>query len=228
MGEMQEMVRTRTRKRNRLVAILVAVFALACLAGGTGLVVVGLTPGAPEPAPLPEPFSAASGTATGEVDPAGTTPSSQSMEANRLLVPSLGIYAPTQLGSVVPADGVGRTLEIPPDPANLTIYDKGAQPCSTQGTVMLAGHVASRGQHGALWPLSSIAPNAAVFISCADGTVTKWRTSAVEVTQKQDLPQDLFTAVGPRKAVIITCGGAVTASGHYPDNVIVTLVEEAA
>jgi hypothetical protein len=112
---------------------------------------------------------------------------------------------------------------IPDDPAQVTLYQDGGNPCGTQGTVLLAGHVASKGVHGALWPLAGIRPNAEAWVTCDDGTPTRWRAVSADITDKADLPQDLFDVTGEHSLVIVTCGGDVT-DGHYVQNVIAHFV----
>lgn len=187
-------------------------------AGGT-LIYLGLQPGEPEPAPLPTSFTAEPNPDL-ELDPAAL----EDLPADTLAIPDLDIEAPLLPGDIVTLDA-GRTLVIPSDPAKLTIYSGGAEPCDKKGTVMVAGHVSSYGVHGALWSLSKIQPNAPVVMTCSDGTVTTWQAVSVDATPKSALPQDIFTNKGPLRAVIVTCGGPVMADGHYRDNVVVELVK---
>lgn len=172
----------------------------------------------PGPAPEPTPF-----TVSGQVaDPAEALvrdeQSAPQLAPDRLAIPSLGIEAP-----LVPGTISRRSLEIPDDPATLTLYEGGGEPCGTTGTVLAAGHVVSRGTRGALWPLHRIEPRATAWLSCGDGALTTWRVVGVEVTRKRDLPQDVFDRSGPRRLVVVTCGGPVMPDGHYRDNVIVHL-----
>jgi hypothetical protein len=196
-------------------------FVLPSLVVGCGLVGWGLFP-PPEAAPLPAPFTVAPGSPQGLEDPSGNTPASSAMGANMLLIPSLSVYAPLVPGGIT-ASGGGRTLQIPDDPGRLTLFDEGAAVCDRAGTVLVAGHVSSHGVHGALWPLSRIAPRAAVYLTCTDGSVVEWEVVAVHVNPKADLPQDIFTSTGTVRAEIITCGGPVMPDGHYRDNVRVEL-----
>lgn len=203
----------RKRRGGAIAAILGVVVLLA--AGGT-MIYLGLQPTAPEPAPLPTAFTA-SPKAQVSVDA-----TAKELPADTLSIPDLGVQAPLLPGEVITKDG-GRTLDIPGDPAKLTLYAGGAEPCASEGTVLVAGHVSSYGVHGALWSLSKIEANAPVIMTCADGTATTWQAVSVDVTAKAALPQDIFTDTGPKRAVLVTCGGPVMADGHYRDNVIVEL-----
>ena len=71
-----------------------------------------------------------------------------------------------------------------------------------------------------LWGLASLPAGATAQLTCADGTLTHWRLAKVWATGKADLPQDVFRATGRRRLVVVTCGGAVGADGHYASNVV--------
>lgn len=202
----------RRERRGRWAAVL----GIMLLVAGACLIGYGMVPAAPESAPLPVPFVA------GPDDHRDAHRDAPAMKSNTLAIPSLDISAPMTAGAVV-GDAQHRTLQIPSDPARLTLFSEGATPCDTEGTVLVAGHVSSYGVHGALWPLSQIRPHAAVYMTCEDGTRTEWDVVAVYVTPKADLPQDIFTSTGRLRAVIVTCGGPVMADGHYRDNVRVEL-----
>lgn len=184
--------------------------------------VLGLMPVEPEAAPLPSPFSVRPDAPPVPTAPA-SDPETATVAANELAIPSLGVRAPMLEGSIVEGPQ-GRSLSIPGDPAALTLYEGGATPCDTAGTVLIAGHVSSHGVHGALWSLAQIAPRARVEIGCADGTRTTWEATAVMIVGKDELPQDIFTRQGDLRALIVTCGGPVMPDGHYRDNVLVELV----
>jgi hypothetical protein len=194
----------------------------ALTALGVWLVVLGLTPKPPMDAPLPTPFVAEHGPVQGTVDPARSVTVSD-LPASYVWIPSLSVYAPTLPGSIVSSDA-GRSLQMPSDPAVVTWHREGSSPCATKGTVLIAGHVSSYGVKGALYPLSQVRPNAAAYLTCADGTVTRWQVSAVTISPKSELPQDIFTREGRLRVVIVTCGGSVLPDGHYRDNVLVTLL----
>jgi hypothetical protein len=207
------------RRRRRVLGVLVFVVGLI----GLGLVGYGLWGITPEAAPEPTAFSVSPGAITGTGDPAQPHLTAADLGADRLWIPSLGVNAAIEAGNIVVNSG-SRTLEIPADPAKLTRYAEGAAPCDQSGTVLLAGHVSSYGTRGALYPLSQIKPNAAVYLTCSNGSPTTWQVTSVTVTEKFEFPQNLFTKTGTRRAAIVTCGGPVMSDGHYRDNVIVELV----
>jgi hypothetical protein len=95
-----------------------------------------------------------------------------------------------------------------------------------RGTTLLVGHVnyAGRG-NGTLYNLSRVRPRALVYLSDATRRVTRWRVIALRVVPKQQLPQWVFAGRrGPRRLVLVTCGGPIRyvpgAGYHYRDNVI--------
>ncbi|WP_051209360.1 class F sortase [Propionicicella superfundia] len=209
-----------SRRRRRLIDAAIGAIIVVLVAAGGWLTFRAFVPESQD-APVPVPFTADPGPVVGTSDPDGTTSRPAELGAGRLLIPSLGVEAPLTPGAVI-GSGTGRELTIPADPSRVTVYDEGADVCAGAGTVLVAGHVSSKGVYGALWPLSDIGPNAAVFMTCGDGTLTAWKVEAVRLTTKAELPQDIFTDSGPLRAVIVTCGGPVI-DGRYRDNVIVEL-----
>jgi hypothetical protein len=98
------------------------------------------------------------------------------------------------------------------------------------GTTLMAGHVSAPGQpFGALRSLSRITAGATVYATSAGGRVTTWRVTAVTAMPRADLPASVWAGhIGPRRLVIVTCGGAVHRNRRgvwtYDDNVVVTAV----
>jgi hypothetical protein len=208
------------------------IVALACVVGGALVIVRSAQSTPAPPAPLPArqfqnvalPPLAANETippATG-----GTVPGYDG--ANRVFVDSLGIDAP-YVGVGIGADG----LSIPADVHTVGRWTGGATVDATAGTVLLAGHVDYVGQGaGALYRLYQIQPGALVVVTDASGQRTSWRVTGLQVVQKAALPTDLFDAAGPRRLILVTCGGPLLrvtdAAGEsyntYRDNVIATAV----
>ena len=189
-------------KRN-LVAVVVAVLA----AVGAWMVWAGLS-SSDEAAPEPEPFSAAASPSS--------SPPAPSLKPRRFAIPALNIEAPFHAGKVT-TEG----LQIPSDPHQLTVWAGGGTPCGTEGTVLLAGHVISYGDRGALWDLHKVTAGTIAYLSCSDGSVTSWYATQAVTLNKADLPGDVFNTAGERRLAVVTCGGPVLSNGHYRDNVIV-------
>jgi Sortase domain len=145
---------------------------------------------------------------------------------NRLVIPSLRVNAVLLDESIV-----NNSLTIPDDVDDVGHYRAGAPLVGSVGTVLLAGHVNERGQgNGALFELARIAANAVVQTVTAAGATSTWHVTSVHEVNKAALPQDIFAAGGPRRLVVVTCGGALEpipgdpGAFSYQDNVIVTAV----
>jgi hypothetical protein len=138
-------------------------------------------------------------------------------EPTRLRVPSLSLDA-----AVVPVglDAEGL-MEIPPA-TEVGWYRLGPSP-GAQGSSVLAAHVDYAGQRGAFFDLASIAEGAEVVVE-GDGTSATFVVTAREQVAKDEVDLSrYFTAAGPTRITLITCGGAFdSGAGHYQDNIIIT------
>lgn len=209
-----------TAERRLVIALL------ACLAvAGAVLLFAGLsgTPTQRSVAPLPErQFSAApaavSKGATGEARAA----SAPVLAPDSLSIPSLGTSA-----ALVTEPLLNGSLSIPPDVKHVGIWSGGAKTYSTTGTVLLAGHINWYNQgNGALYNLSTVKPGAAVYVSGPTGTTTSWTITSLRVYPQTGLPvSQIFAPTGPRRLVIVTCGGPFNYTTHlYADNVVATAI----
>jgi hypothetical protein len=143
------------------------------------------------------------------------------LRPQRVYLPELGIDAPW-----VPEPLTAATLAVPSDVHVVGLSRAGGSPDGAIGTVVLDGHVNYVDQGpGALSPLYRAAPGQLVILTDATGRVSRWRISGLADPLKNDLDPGLFTATGPRRLVLITCGGRVTA-GQYDRNVVVTALPE--
>ncbi|MDO5698544.1 MAG: class F sortase [Dermatophilus congolensis] len=190
------------------------VLAAAGVVAGPLLIASGLNGGTPQAAPLPS--------ATFQVSaPAVPVPADESIRLAPLTVSIPQLDAEASIEDR-PVTG-GGDLVIPGDPAVVGRWDGGAALDSHRGTTLLAGHVDINGDLGALHELASIEAGAEVHTSDARGHVTRWVVTGLDVRHKDDLPT--FAPDGPRRLVLVTCGGPVLRSGNgwtYRDNVIVT------
>jgi hypothetical protein len=134
----------------------------------------------------------------------------------RLVIPSVGVSARWVIERLD-----GTQLGVPAD-VDLTGLWAGGGPISgVRGTVLIDGHVNYVGQgDGALYPLARVKPGALIATSTRSGITVWWRAVHVVSMLKQALPQGIFTNSGPRRLVIVTCGGLLEADGHYDDNVV--------
>jgi len=157
-------------------------------------------------------------TTTPAPPPTTTVPAPLPMtDPTRVRVPSIGLDAP-----VVPvglrSDG---QMEVPAA-SDVGWYRLGPAPGDT-GSAVLAAHVDYGGQRGAFFDLRSVPVGAEVFVD-GDGTTRRF-----VVSLREQLPKDAvaleryFTAEGPERLTLITCGGAFDrGAGHYVDNIILT------
>lgn len=198
----------RRGRASLLVAVLLFAVGLGAF-GFAGWYVVQ----AQAPAPLPTASFEASGPASPgreEAPPLGP---------NALGIPSLSVRAGMD------ALGVSNGELRLPEPSRVTLYDAGAKPGSAEGTVLVAGHVNSRTLgRGALYQLAEIRPNAAIWVTDGAGRAYEYQVVRLSSQVKTALPQSIFTATGPARLVLVTCGGRIldTPQGRfYESNVIV-------
>jgi Sortase domain len=132
-------------------------------------------------------------------------------------LPDRGVTA-----AVVPTRTDAGGLVVPDPPTTVGWWAPGALAGASAGTTVLAGHVDSAAGLGAFAVLRDVAVGERVLLYGADGRVRSYRTTARRQVVKADLPADLFTADGPPRLVLITCGGPFDpAARHYADNVLV-------
>jgi sortase (surface protein transpeptidase) len=112
-------------------------------------------------------------------------------------------------------------MELPPA-ADVGWYELGPSP-GQPGSAVLAAHVDYGGQRGAFFDLRSVAPGAEVLVE-GDGTSRRFIVSGREQVAKDAVRLErYFTAQGPARITLITCGGVFDRGvGHYRDNVILT------
>jgi hypothetical protein len=115
-------------------------------------------------------------------------------------------------------------LAIPKDIDRVGWWRDGAAPGSSNGAILLAGHIdsAKRGA-GAFYTLKNARRGDTVTVISDDGKARDYRVSTMQRVRKAELPSSIFTRTGRRRLVLVTCGGPFnTATGHYRDNLIVT------
>lgn len=90
-----------------------------------------------------------------------------------------------------------------------------------EGTTFIASHVAWTKRHrGALYTMATdVKQNQLIWVKGFDGSLSTWRVSGMWVAEHQAFPEDYFSATGPRRLVLTTCGGRVNNYGYYQQNV---------
>ncbi len=112
-----------------------------------------------------------------------------------------------------------------PGPAEAGWYQYASRP-GQAGSVVVAAHVAYRGEAGPFASLTHLQAGDRVQVGGDDGSVSLWEVRDVTEYAKDDLPVDqLFRTTGDPALVLITCGGAIDpARGNYGANVVVHAV----
>ena len=90
-----------------------------------------------------------------------------------------------------------------------------------EGTTFIASHVAWTKRHrGALYTMATdVSQGELIWVKGFDGSLSTWRVSGMWVAEHQAFPEDYFSATGPRRLVLTTCGGRVNSYGYYQQNV---------
>jgi len=144
-------------------------------------------------------------------------------EPTRVRVGALGIDAPV---SPVGIDMDAGALGAPKNIDRVGWWRDGAAPGARNGAILLAGHVDSaRRGAGAFYPLEDASRGDRVELRSNDGRTRRYRVTSVRTMRKESLPADVYERSGPRRLVLVTCGGPFDARrGHYRDNVVVTAI----
>lgn len=138
---------------------------------------------------------------------------------------SAGAVTPTELdlwhydAEVVPLTLDGSTLTPPSDPTVLGWW--GQEAGSDHGTTLLTGHTVHTGG-GTFDDLEDLPVG-------TEGNVSgvAYEVVSVEVISKAELAERaemLFAQDGEPRMVLVTCEGYDASTGHYDDNVVVTLI----
>lgn len=95
------------------------------------------------------------------------------------------------------------------------------QQVDAQGTTLIASHVAWTKRHrGALYTMATdVKQNQLIWVKGFDGSLSTWRVNGMWFAEHQAFPEDYFSATGPRRLVLTTCGGRVNDYGYYQQNV---------
>lgn len=237
-------------RRHLMASLIAASLALTACAAGTGSVEQS-----PEQVPAAAaPDRAADPTATGtdseptgadrldaadQAEPTGATavaPVRPGPDPSKIRVVPQPVDAPgpvraqiSGLGTI-PVQPVGVTddqeAEIPEDISRVGWYKFGSAPGDRDGSVVLMGHRDGANARGALFELAGVPVGSTITVTDAAGKRHNYRVEQVKSISKQVVPlADLFQRDGPRKLIVISCGGAyIKEQGGYLDNVVLTAV----
>lgn len=171
----------------------------------------------PSPTASPAPAAPEIGRSSGRIeDVLGNRPAAPAT----ISLPSIGVDAVVVPVGIDP-DGL---MTVPEDVSTVGWYEFGPSPSADQGSAVLAGHVDDRVQgRGAFFDLRGVAVGDTVTITDADGTASAWVVTGRQTFDKASLPvDDLYRRDGPRRLVLITCGGEFDrAARSYESNVVV-------
>lgn len=133
------------------------------------------------------------------------------------------------IGADLPIDAVGVAtdgqMDIPADALRAGWYRHGAAATDDVGAVVVAAHAGSFiTPRGPLYDLRDASPGDLVSLMDAAGTSTAYEVREVEQLGKTTIDwARYFDRAGPRRLVLITCGGRWDADRQsYEDNIIVT------
>jgi hypothetical protein len=135
----------------------------------------------------------------------------------------LGIQAPV---SPIGIDLDSGALGISKNIDKVGWWRDGGAPNDETGATLLAGHVDSavRGA-GAFFALKDARRGDTVRLDVAGGQSKGYRVVKIQRLKKENLPAKVFSRKGPKRLVLVTCGGPFMPDvGHYRDNIIVTAV----
>lgn len=140
-----------------------------------------------------------------------------------LTVATLGIDTAVR---PVQIDTRSGALAVPKDISKVGWWRDGAKPGDGTGTTLIAGHVdsAKRGA-GAFYALRRARRGTRIVVRTEDRRERTYRVTGIRTVRKEALPTGVFTRTGPRRLILVTCGGPFDEEkGSYRDNVVVTAV----
>ncbi len=124
------------------------------------------------------------------------------------------------------AEGIGSdgALGVPAD-VHTVGWDVYSAPMdSAAGSTVMDGHVNYAGQGAGFFSgLASVRPGEVITTTSPARVTSRWRITSERLYPKdRALPAPLFSTAGPRRLVLVSCGGAFDwGTGHYLSNVIV-------
>lgn len=146
--------------------------------------------------PLANAFAVEAPTPSGEVIDRGP---------NTLHVDSVGIHA--KLGEPVSFNS-NHVLLPSADDDTANVWAEGATLAAGEGTTLVIGHVQTwTNPKGVFWGLAEVKPGDVVSATDGDGKNTGWVITELYNVNKNELSSDVFSQEGPRRLILVTCGG---------------------
>lgn len=135
-------------------------------------------------------------------------------------VPSLGMQ------SSLVATGAKDGWLVLPDPPLATWYEKTSWPGAQAGNTLIASHVDyGHGEDAPFSQLHKIQKGAPILVRDFEGKLHTYKTTSIEVYERQGIPPNLFTTTGKPQLVLVTCSGPTIGAGeasYYMYNLVVT------
>ncbi|MEU3629183.1 class F sortase [Streptomyces fradiae] len=107
-------------------------------------------------------------------------------------------------------------LDVPSDSTTAGWWRDTAEPGSSQGSTVIAGHLDSRQGPAVFAPLTRSKPGDQITVSTSAGPVS-YRVTAVIVRRGAALPAEYISTTGPHRLVLVTCTGPYQQAGGYRD-----------
>lgn len=143
---------------------------------------------------------------------------------DRVQIPSIYVDALLEEHGLTP----GNAMSLPENLSRVGRLSTTRSLHAAAGSTLLAGHVTWNGENAALYYLGAVRPGASVRTWDGAGRRIDWAVTSVELFGKQALPDEIFAGDGPRRLVLVTCGGPLVrrADGtwSYEQNIVVTAV----
>ncbi|MCW2782738.1 MAG: putative secreted protein [Marmoricola sp.] len=203
-------------RRWRLLAVVLAVGAVACVAAGWARDDTGSATAETTTAPQSTPVSLAPpGPSSAKNLPTSRVPGAR---PTALKIPAIGVST-----SVVPlglnADG---TVEVPADPDKAGWYRRASQP-GQAGSAVILGHVDSDVGPAVFYHLKTLTVGDKVDVVRVDGSVAEFKVAKLVTYANQDFPaQKVYGYRSHPTLTLVTCGGDYDRSaGGYQANVVV-------
>ena len=151
-------------------------------------------------------------------------------------VPKVEAFRPTLNGPMVRIPSLAMEAELTqtgakngylelPDPPLATWYNKTAELGAAKGRSLIASHVDfGHGDAAPFSKLHKIEKGAPIQVRDMDGTLRNYKTTSINLYERQELPKDVFRTTGKHELVLVTCSGPTINSGeasYYLYNLVV-------